>query len=58
MAIKRQLEHHGAGFDTPEHLISAAFSVHREQERRVINENRNPSGALLGKQYIYRMKQF
>lgn len=48
MAIKRQLEHHGAGFDTPEHLISAAFSVHREQERRVINENRNPSGALLG----------
>lgn len=48
MAVKRQLENYGSNFDTPEHLITAAFSVQREQERRVINENNNPSGALLG----------
>ena len=48
MAIKRQLENYGAGFDTPENLISAAQSFQRSQERRVHDENSNPSGALLG----------
>merc|ERR1719259_934514 len=48
MAIKKQLESSGNPFDTAESLISAAFSVQRNQERRSHNENQNPSGAILG----------
>merc|ERR1719322_2022271 len=48
MAIKKQLENSGNPFDTAESLISAAFSVQRNQERRSHNENQNPSGAILG----------
>lgn len=47
MAIKNQLEASGNAFESAEHLINAAFSVQREQERRSRNEDRNPSGALL-----------
>ena len=49
MAIKKQLQSYGSGFDTPEHLINAAFSVQRQQERRENYDTNNPSGALLGK---------
>jgi len=49
MAIKKQLECSGNPFDTPESLISAAFSVQRAQERRNMVENLNPTGALLGR---------
>ena len=49
MAIKKQLEDYGAGFDTPEHLINAAFAVQRNQERRVTREHNYPSGAVLGR---------
>ncbi|XP_023329577.1 uncharacterized protein LOC111702197 isoform X2 [Eurytemora carolleeae] len=48
MAIKKQLEDYGAGFDTPENLINAAFAVQRSQERRVTREHNYPSGAVLG----------
>ena len=48
MAIKKRLENSGNPFDTAESLISAAFSVQRNQERRNLNENQNPSGAVLG----------
>ena len=34
MAIKNQLESSGNAFESAEHLINAAFSVQREQERR------------------------
>ena len=47
MAIKKQLESYGYGFNNPEHLINAAFSVQRQQERRVTREHQNPSGAML-----------
>lgn len=47
MAIKKQLQAYGSGFDTPEHLINAAFSVQRQQERRENYDTNNPSGALL-----------
>jgi len=48
MAIKQQLEKGGgAPFSTPESLISAAFSVQRNQERRIREENLNPVGAML-----------
>jgi len=47
MAIKKQLQSYGSGFDTPEHLINAAFSVQRQQERRENYDTNNPSGALL-----------
>ena len=46
MAIKKQLQNYGCIFDTPESLINAAFSVQRQQERRVNNEGTN--GAMLG----------
>ena len=49
MAIKKRLENSGNAFDTTESLISAAFSVQRNQERRSHNENLNPSGAMLGR---------
>ena len=49
MAIKKRLEHSGNPFDTTESLISAAFSVQRDQERRTHHENLNPSGAVLGR---------
>ena len=49
MAIKKRLENSGNAFDTTESLISAAFSVQRNQERRSHNENLNPSGAVLGR---------
>merc|ERR1712211_57242 len=49
MAIKKRLENSGNPFDTTEALISAAFSVQRSQERRTLNENMNPSGAVLGR---------
>jgi len=45
MAIKKQLQNYGCIFDTPESLINAAFSVQRQQERRVNNEGTN--GAML-----------
>ena len=48
MAIKKRLENSGNALDTTESLISAAFSVQRNQERRSHNENLNPSGAMLG----------
>merc|ERR1719341_2249326 len=47
MAIKNQLESSGNAFESAEHLINAAFSVQREQERRSRLENLNPSGATL-----------
>ena len=47
MAIKKRLENSGNPFDTTEALISAAFSVQRSQERRTLNENMTPSGAVL-----------
>jgi len=47
MAIKKQLESYGYGFNNPEHLINAAFSVQRRQEQRVTHEHNNPSGAML-----------
>lgn len=47
MAIKKQLQNYGSGFDTPEHLINAAFSVQRQQERRENYDTMNPNGALL-----------
>ena len=47
MAIKKQLENYGYGFNNPEHLINAAFTVQRHQERRVVQEHNNPSGAVL-----------
>ena len=47
MAIKKQLESYGYGFNQPEHLINAAFSVQRQQERRVTHEHNFPSGAML-----------
>lgn len=47
MAIKKQLESYGYGFNNPEHLINAAFTVQRQQERRVVHEHNNPSGAEL-----------
>ena len=49
MAIKKRLENSGNAFDTTESLITAAFSVQRNQERRSHNENLNPSGAVLGR---------
>jgi len=47
MAIKNQLESSGNAFESAEHLINAAFSVQREQERRSRLENLSPSGATL-----------
>jgi len=47
MAIKNQLESSGNAFESAEHLINAAFSVQREQQRRSRLENLNPSGATL-----------
>merc|ERR1719397_2116206 len=47
MAIKNQLESSGNAFESAEHLINAAFSVQREQERRSRLEDLNPSGATL-----------
>merc|ERR1719341_2368706 len=47
MAIKNQLESSGNAFESAEHLINAAFSVQREQERRSRLENLNSSGATL-----------
>merc|ERR1712200_3157 len=47
MAIKNQLEFSGNAFESAEHLINAAFSVQREQERRSRLENLSPSGATL-----------
>lgn len=48
MAIKRKLEANGgAPFSSVEHLIAAAFSVQRNQERRTREENLNPVGAVL-----------
>jgi hypothetical protein len=52
MAIKRQLEHYGSNFATTENLLQAACSAQLQQERRVIQENNNPSGALLGNSTI------
>merc|ERR1711963_1017851 len=46
-AIKNQLESSGNAFVSAEHLINAAFSVQREQERRSRLENLSPSGATL-----------
>ena len=48
MAIKKRLEISGNHFDTPESLISAAFSEQRHQELRNQQENRHPVGAVLG----------
>ena len=53
MAIKKQLEDYGAGFDTPENLINAAFAVQRSQERRVTREHNYPSGAVLGNLWLW-----
>jgi len=47
MAIKNQLEASGNPFSSAEQLITAAFGVQREQERRSNRENLNPSGAVL-----------
>jgi len=48
MAIKQQLEKgSGSPFSSAEDLISAAFSVQRNQERRIREENLNPVGAML-----------
>lgn len=47
MAIKNQLEASGSAFESAEHLINAAFSVQRAQERRSRLDDQNPSGALL-----------
>jgi len=47
MAIKNQLEVSGNDFESAEHLINAAFSVQRAQERRSRQEDLNPSGAFL-----------
>jgi len=47
MAIKHQLESSGVAFESAEHLITAAFGVQREQERRSRLENLHPSGAVL-----------
>lgn len=48
IAIKKRLENSGNHFDTPESLISAAFSEQRHQEHRNQQENRHPVGAMLG----------
>merc|ERR1719410_3297084 len=48
MAIKKRLENSGNTFDNTESLISAAFSVQRNQERRNQQETLNPVGAILG----------
>jgi len=47
MAIKKNLENSGNPFDTPESLISAAFSVQRSQETRSQRENLQRVGAVL-----------
>merc|ERR1719187_3225870 len=47
MAIKRRLETTGAGFESAEHLINAAFSVQREQEDRMRTENNQNNSAFL-----------
>ena len=48
MAIKKKLQNYGLGFDTPEHLINAAFSVQGQWERRENYDTMNPNRALLG----------
>ena len=49
MAIKKRLENSGNAFDNTEQLISAAFSIQHNQERRNNRENNNPVGAVLGR---------
>merc|ERR1719245_2492132 len=49
MAIKKRLENSGNAFDNTEQLISAAFSIQHNQERRNNRENLNPVGAVLGR---------